>query len=232
MKRFPTIAVIVVASAVLVLLAGTAVALRLAGRGPFREQPPPAKVPADLSQARPGAQPARAHGGGAGRAVTLEVFEDFQCPPCGQLHPKLKKVEEEYGERLRVVFRHLPLTSLHKHAMEAALAAEAAAQQGRFWAMRDLLFERQDEWSAAEQARPLFVEYARGLWLDVEQFERDMDAPETKARVEADAGRGYSARVSGTPTVFLEGRELPCDEWTPEGMRAAIDAALGGRASR
>jgi protein-disulfide isomerase len=226
MRRFSTVAVIVVG-----LLAGTTVAFWLAGRGPFR-RPPPAAAPADLSKATPGAESPQARGGGAPGAVTLEVFEDFQCPPCGRLHPELKQVEGEYGERLRVVFRHLPLEEIHDHAAEAARAAEAAALQGKFWEMHDLLFERQDEWPLVEPARPVFVEYARRLGLDAERFARDLDAPQVSERVSADVGRADSGNVSGTPSLFLEGRELSAGERTPEGMRAAIDAALGGGTPR
>ncbi|HEX8286289.1 MAG TPA: thioredoxin domain-containing protein [Pyrinomonadaceae bacterium] len=227
MKRLSKVAVIVLG-----LLAGTAAALWATGRGPFAEPAARPAEPADLSGATPGADPPRALGGEAAGAVTLEEFADFQCPPCARLHPELKKVEAEYGPRLRVVFRHLPLESIHDHATEAALAAEAAGRQGKFWAMRDLLFERQGEWAVIEPARPVFVGYARSLRLDTEQFERDMDAPETKARVEADSRRADTARVAGTPALFVEGRELAPAEMTAEGMRAAVEAALKRRASR
>jgi protein-disulfide isomerase len=223
MRHVKTVAVILLG-----LLAGTAAALWFSGRGPFRK-PPPAEAPADLSKAAPGAEPPRARGGSAPGAVTLEEFADFQCPPCGRLHPELKKIEGEYGERLRVVFRHLPLGSIHDHALEAALAAEAAGAQGKFWEMRDLLYERQGEWSVVEPARPVFVGYARQLGLDAERFERDVDAPETRARVETDVNRADTAHVQATPTLFLEGRELSAPERTPGGLRAAIDAALKGQ---
>ena len=78
--------------------------------------------------------------GGANAPVTLEELGDFQCKPCAELFPKLAKVEEHYGEQLRVVFRHFPLHK-HEHAVLAARAAEAAGLQGRFWEMHDLLFE-------------------------------------------------------------------------------------------
>ncbi|HEX8684890.1 MAG TPA: thioredoxin domain-containing protein [Pyrinomonadaceae bacterium] len=226
MRRLSTVAVIVFG-----LLAGTAAALWLARRGPFR-RPAADAAPADLSQAAPGAQPPHARGGGAPGAVTLEEFADFQCPPCGRLHPGLKQVEEEYGARLRVVFRHLPLEGIHDHARGAAEAAEAAALQGKFWEMHDLLFERQGEWPLVEPARPVFVEYARRLGLDAERFARDLDAPQPRERVAADVRRADTARVAATPTLFLEGRELSAGELTPEGLRAAVEAALGARATR
>ena len=223
MRRFSTAAVIACG-----LLAGAAFALRLAGRLPFGQTTPPERL-RELSGAASGAEPPHARGGGGAGAVTLEEFADFQCPPCGRLHPELKKIEAEYGTRLRVVFRNLPLTGIHEHAQEAAEAAEAAGLQGRFWEMHDLLYQAQDEWPLVEPARPVFVEYARRLGLDAGRFERDLDAPAVKERVAADVRRARSAGVDATPTLFLEGRELSSRQMTPEGIRAAIDAALAGR---
>jgi protein-disulfide isomerase len=182
----------------------------------------------DLSKASPGAQPPRTRGATDAAAVTMEEFADFQCPPCGRLQPELKRIEAEYGASLRLVFRHFPLES-HKHAERAAHASEAAAAQGRFWEMHDLLFERQREWSEAADVRPLFTGYARSLGLDVERFTRDMDGQDAAARVLADKQRGLSAQVSGTPTLFLNGLELPAESMTSEGIREAIKGALEGK---
>src|SRR4051794_18036201 len=88
---------------------------------------------------KPGAEPTHVRGGERA-AVTLEEFGDFQCPPCGILSTTLQKVEKDYGDRIRVIFREFPLT-MHAHAMTAASAAEAAGLQGRFWEMHDILFE-------------------------------------------------------------------------------------------
>ncbi len=195
-------------------------------------QTPQGTLPANSTvpprQPLPGAPnpPAR---GGEHAAVTMEEFSDFQCPACGGLDPALRRISKDYGERVRWVFRNFPLTTIHKYAFIAARAAEAAGAQGRFWEMHDLLFENQGEWSVVEPARPVFVGYARRLGLEADRFGRDMDAPETRARVEADLRRADTASVGATPTLFLEGRELSGSEWTPEGLRAAVDAALKGR---
>ena len=195
-------------------------------------RPPVATIPNTLTvpppAIAPGAQPPHARGSTAAPAV-IEEFGDFQCPPCGQLHPILKKIEADYGARLGVIFRHFPLPSLHKHAYDAARAAEAAGRQGRFWEMHDKLYENQSKWSAAADARSLFVEYARSLGLNTEQFRNDLDALEVNSRVLADQRRGASLGVTGTPTLFLNGREVPATSITSEGLRAAIDAALGAR---
>jgi formate-nitrite transporter family protein len=182
---------------------------------------------ADLSKASPGAEPPHARGADVA-PVTLEEFADFQCPPCGRFQPELKLIEAEYGPRLRVVFRHFPLPS-HEHALEAARATEAAAAQGRFWQMHDLLFERQREWSGAEDVLGLFKGYAREAGLDVERFTRDMDAPGASSRILSDQQRGQSAGVTGTPTLFVNGFEIPAEAMTNQGIRAAINAALNGK---
>jgi protein-disulfide isomerase len=187
---------------------------------------PPVASPRNLSKASVGAEPPHTRGEDQA-AVTLEEFADFQCPPCGALHPELKKIEAEYGVRLRVIFRHYPL-AMHAHAIDAARASEAAAAQNRFWEMHDLLFERQREWSSAADVRALFTGYARSLGLDTERFTRDMDAPETQARVLSDRQRGESVSIAGTPTLFVNGLEIPDESMSAEGIRATINAALGG----
>src|SRR5437870_13115253 len=85
-----------------------------------------------------GAEPPHARGA-ADAPVTLEEFGDFECRPCGNLSPILEKIEQDYGSRLRVIFRQCPL-AMHKHALDAARASEAAGRQGRFWEMHDLLY--------------------------------------------------------------------------------------------
>src|SRR5919107_2047943 len=101
--------------------------------------------------------------------VTLLKYGDYECPYCGQLHPVLKELQERAGERVRFVFRPFPLDSAHPRARRAALAAEAAATQGRFWEMHDLLFENQDELGEENLTR-----YAAELGLDLQRFGADL----------------------------------------------------------
>ena len=167
--------------------------------------------------------------GGANAPVTLEEFGDFQCKPCAELFPKLAKVEEHYGEQLRVVFRHFPLHK-HEHAVLAARAAEAAGLQGRFWEMHDLLFENSLRWTkgidtvgpdappsrrlespilAMEiEVRDVFTSYAERLKLDVERFKTDLDSDEVKAKVASDYAHGNTLGLDRTPTLYLNGRRL------------------------
>ncbi|HEX8723503.1 MAG TPA: thioredoxin domain-containing protein [Pyrinomonadaceae bacterium] len=165
--------------------------------------------------------------GGASASVTLEEFSDFQCPACGNLEPGLRRVVKDYGERVRLVFRNFPL-SMHKYAFLAARAAEAAGQQGKFWEMHDALYDSQKEWSEAMEPRVQFVAYATRLGLDVERFKADMERQDLADRIKADYARGMSLGVKGTPTVYLNGRELvPGKLVTEDDLRREIDAALG-----
>lgn len=159
--------------------------------------------------------------------VLLEEYADFQCPPCGFLHPILKKLEGEYPTQLRVAFHHFPIRKMHKHAAEAARAAEAAGLQGKFWQMHDLLFEKQAEWKDAPTARPLFLTYARTLGLNLEKFTQDIDSTVMSNRVMNDENRGSARGVTGTPTVFLNGRELKFEEVTNYNtLRALIEREI------
>jgi len=157
--------------------------------------------------------------------VTLEEFGDFQCPPCGNLSVFIEELAKEYGPHLRVVFRNFPLPN-HKHAREAALAAEAAGLQGRFWEMHDVLYREQAVWSKADNVPALFNGYAGMIGLNLDQFKKDVDGGKTKARVDSDHERGDSLGVQSTPTVFINNRQVGPNDKTPDDLRATIDAAL------
>jgi Protein-disulfide isomerase len=157
--------------------------------------------------------------------VTLEEFADFQCPPCGQFAPFAEELLREYDSRLRVVFRNFPLPA-HEHAREAALAAEAAGFQGKFWEMHDTLYREQSAWSKAPNARELFESYAGTLGLNMDQFKKDMDSDKARERVDSDHALGDSLgikslqRCSSTTAPWRHKRK------SPEGVRAAINAVL------
>lgn len=175
-----------------------------------------------------GAEPARALGPESA-PVVLEEFGDYQCPPCGQVFPEVEAIRREYGDRLRLVFRHYPLTRVHPHALLAAHAAEAAGAQGKFWEMHRALYENQKSWSAVPDPRPLFESYARQAGLDVERFRRDTGGPEGDARVVADHNRARSLGVESTPTFFLNGRKLPPMPGFGRELRARIERELNSR---
>lgn len=163
--------------------------------------------------------------GSKSAVVTIEEFGDFQCPPCSVMATALKKIEEEYGARLRVVFHHFPLP-VHIHAHEAAVAAEAADLQGKFWEMHDVLYREQLLWSKAEKVDTLFQGYAQTLGVDVERFKKDVQDPAVTARVDADHKLGSSRGVTSTPTLFINGVAVPADKLDPPNLHKAIDTAL------
>ena len=157
--------------------------------------------------------------------VTLEEFGDFQCPPCGQFAAFVHELLTEYDSRLRVVFRNFPLPA-HKHAREAAQAAEAAGLQGKFWEMYDTLYREQSLWSNASNARELFESYAGTIGLDVNRFKKDMDSEKVRERIDSDHALADSLGVKVTPTLFINNRAIESKDKNPEGVRAAINAAL------
>ncbi len=176
-----------------------------------------------------GAQPPHTKGG-QNAVVVIEEFADYQCPPCGNMHPVLQKIVDDHGDRVRVVFRNFPLQQIHKNAFTAARAAEAAGLQGKFWQMNDMIYKNQDLWKDSPEPRPIFQSYASRVGLDVEKFKADMDNQAVTSRIIADAERGGSLGVKGTPTLFLNGRELTADQSLSEpSLRAQVEAALAAK---
>jgi protein-disulfide isomerase len=114
---------------------------------------------------------------------------------------------------------------MHPHAREAAVAAEAASRQGRFWEMHDRLYAGQQTWSSAPTARAVFEHYAEELHLDVAQFRKDLDNPEVASQIDAEQGQGEARGVKATPTLFINGEELP-PPFNPERVNKAIATAV------
>ena len=143
----------------------------------------------------------------AAPAVLVE-YSDFQCPACAQFQPLIKQAQDEFGDKLSIVYRHFPLRTIHPNANLAAQASEAAHAQGKFWEMHDLIFAQQQTWATAQNARDLMIGYARQLKLDTQRFVTDMDADATKARIDRDLASGVASGVSGTPSFYLNGAKL------------------------
>lgn len=158
--------------------------------------------------------------------VTLEEFGDFECGACGSYFPELKKIEHEYGDKLKVVFRELPLVTMHQHALLAAQAAEAAGLQGKFWEMHDKLYENQVTWTKQSDLVPVFVDYAKQIGLNPDQFMKDLNGEKVAARIFQDGKRAHSFGLKGTPSFFINGKEATGDQWKPEGLRQMINDAL------
>jgi protein-disulfide isomerase len=151
--------------------------------------------------------------------VTVLVFSDFECPFCGRANPTLKLVEQAYGADVRIVWKHQPLP-FHANAIPAALAAEAAREQGKFWEMHDKLFEHQRALGA-----DTFERLARELGLDASRFKASLADPRLKARIEQDQALAQRVGASGTPT-FIVGGERVVGAVPFEAMKPVIDRQL------
>ena len=163
--------------------------------------------------------------------VTLEEFGDYQCPPCGELHPTLKQLKKDLGPNLNFVFRNLPLTTIHKNSLVAAQAAEAARMQNRFWEMHDLLYENQELWGDDVNPRTIFLKWAADLGLDMTRFAQDLDGKQVKLRIDADQEAAAELGINGTPTVLVNGRQLRPEVTNAEGIRAAIQYVTSPKSS-
>jgi protein-disulfide isomerase len=172
-----------------------------------------------------GAEPPHVRGN-PNAPVTLEEFGDFQCPSCGSYYPELKKIESEFGDNLKVIFRELPLLPMHEHALLAAQAAEAAGLQGKFWEMHDKLYENQTKWVEEKDLVPVFVDYAKQIGLNPDQFMKDLNGEAVAARIFQDGKRAHSFGLKGTPSFFVNGKEAKDDQWKPEGLRQMIKDAV------
>ena len=162
--------------------------------------------------------------------VVLEEYGDYQCPPCGQLYPELKEIEKEYGNQVQIVFHHFPLMKIHKNALMAAHAAEAARNQNKFWEMHDRLYRNQKEWSEVDDPRPVFIDYAKQLGLKIDQFTSDLVSNMIDQRISADIQRGSAVGVTGTPTVFLDSRLVNYQATNLDGLRKGINILLEQKA--
>jgi protein-disulfide isomerase len=154
-------------------------------------------------------------------AVTLVEFSDFQCPYSGRAQPLITKLMETYPNDLRHVFKNFPLR-FHKHAMPAAKACMAAHLQGKFWEMDKLVFENQRKLDDKDLRR-----YAAKIGLDMQRFDKDFKSDAVAKQVEADLQEGRRVRVTGTPTLFLNGKRVR--KRSVEAMKKEIDAILKGK---
>jgi protein-disulfide isomerase len=151
-------------------------------------------------------------------SVTLVEYGDYQCPYCGRAYPLLKRLLKEKGEALHFVFRNFPLQEIHPMALSAALAAEAAGVQKKFWEMHDLIFEHQNELTNHR-----LLDFARTLRLAENRFAHDWESQTLLSRVEADFESGIRSGVNGTPTFFVNGEKLNTYNETYESLLQAIE---------
>jgi formate-nitrite transporter family protein len=151
--------------------------------------------------------------GPAGAPVTVVEYGDYECPDCLNAVPVIRAVRGRLGDRLRFVFRHFPQYSVHPHASIAAEAAEAAADQGKFWQMHEALFERQAVLGEVD-----FVHLAGRLGLEIYRFQAVMGSDAHRRRIRQDSENGARSGVTRTPTLFI-------NEWKYDG-NVEVDAIV------
>ena len=160
-----------------------------------------------------------------GTQVTLVEFLDPECEACRAMYPVVQRVLDEYEGRITFVVRYFPL---HGNSVGAAVAAEAAGVQGKYWEMYSLLFENQPEWG--EKSTPqteVFISYAEALSLDIQRFRQDLENPAFIEKVARDRKDGIAAGVRGTPTFFLNGAQIG-NVMAYEELKTKLDSALEG----
>ncbi len=171
--------------------------------------------------------------GPADAPVTLVEYGDYECPSCGQAYPVVKRLQARLGPRMRFVFRNFPLTEVHRHALQAAVAAESVAEDAgpeAFWVMHDLIYEHQREREAVFSEEGL-VRLAEEAGADPEVVLADLRGDRLEGRVREDFMGGVRSGVNGTPTFFINGRRHD-GSWDEESLAEALlaqGAGVGGR---
>ena len=158
--------------------------------------------------------------------ANLIAYEDFQCPACANYAPLLDRLSVEFGESLAIVFRNFPLRTIHKNANVAAYAAEAAAKQGKFWQMHDILYAKQVDWENVEDPKAMFVIYAGQIGIDMDRFIADLNSQEIKDKIDVEYATAMKIGIAGTPTLFINGIQIKENPSSYEGLKAIIQENL------
>jgi protein-disulfide isomerase len=158
--------------------------------------------------------------GNSDAVIELVEYGDYECPYCGMAYPLVKVIQEKLGDDLKFIFRNFPLKKIHPHAFSASVATEAAARQGKFWEMHDLVFENQK----SLDAETLFS-LAASIGLDLGQFKEDIQQQELADKVERDFSSGLRSGVNRTPTFFINGVKFEGD-WREGGLLEYLERRL------
>ncbi|KIC63982.1 DsbA family protein [Chryseobacterium taiwanense] len=135
--------------------------------------------------------------------LVIVEYGDYQCPYCGAAYPVLKELMREFGSQVQFVFRNFPLSEMHPYAKPAAIAAEAANLQGKFWEMHDAIYENQ------QNLNELYLfELAEAIGLDISQFKEDIQKAELEEKVDSDFESGVISGVNGTPSFFINDKKF------------------------
>lgn len=174
-------------------------------------------------------------------AVKLEEFGDFECSACAAYYPIVEQIKEKYKDKIAFQFRHNPLVQIHRNALAAHRAAEAAGKQGKFWEMYNELYSNQEAWNGPSQSDPtgatteqaigIIQGYAEKIGLDMAKYKTDIAESSTLATINADVAEGKSKYdITGTPTFVLNGKKIE-DLTSVEDFSKLIDEALGAPTS-
>lgn len=155
--------------------------------------------------------------------VTLVEYGDFQCPVCAVYESAVQEVVKKYEKDIKFQFRHFPLQQIHANAFAASRAAEAASYQGKFWEMHDQLYLNQNAWSLVSDPVSTFTQYAKTLGLNTEQFKTDFNSKKVNEAVNADIAAGNKLKVSGTPSFFVNGKQLELKDLVDKDNAPSLD---------
>lgn len=159
--------------------------------------------------------------------VTVIEYVDFQCSACKAFEPVVTAVEAKYSDRVKFVYRYFPLVQIHQNAMISAIAAEAAGKQNKFWEMKTVLFEKQEEWGSALDAEAKMLGYAAAIGIDVAKMKADMADQATIDRVTRDLKEATSIGLTGTPSFIINGQRVDTSKLAGvEAFSAYLDAEL------
>ncbi len=165
--------------------------------------------------------------GNSEASVSLVEYSDFQCPACAAFQPVVEQIMTDLSNEVRFEYKHFPLP-IHQNALAAAIAAEAAGQQGKFFEFHDVLFAKQSEWSVSPVPGAVFAGYASDLGLDLDQFKLQSKSSMLRDKVRDEFSEGRELGVTGTPTFFLNGQRMQFqtyDEFIQQVM-IAVDPSL------
>lgn len=179
--------------------------------------------------------------GSDAKGVTVIEYGDFECPACLQSEPYVKQILSEYGDDIQFVFRHFPLSQvnpqMHPNAFAAHRAAQAAANQGKFWEMHDILYNTQTQWDRQNSglqvadAIKAFESYATQIGLDMEKFKVDASSEAVNNYIKTQVASGSKLGITGTPSFYVNGEKIDAPQ-TPESyaaFKAKLDSILGDK---
>lgn len=164
--------------------------------------------------------------GAASAPLTLVEFSDFQCPACRAYEPYVEKILAENRGKVKLLYKHFPIKAVHKYAVVAIAAAEAAGRQGqkKFWEMHDVLFRKQDEWANSNNPQDHFLSYAKDLHLDLERFKTDMKDKTIDDLLSSQENEGTQAGVISTPTFFINNKKVELTSF--DDLKNAVEREL------